>query len=219
MKRLVTLISVITACFLGIFLSCQLCEAETALVLNNYDTVYSVNACGDGKIYILSNSGNNFKVTSIDEYANVSETVLDVETDRTAYAYSNGRFCFFRNEYEQNEEEIIRYLSVTEYNCYNGNVSRRMINGAEALISGSFAVDNRGRYYLKRGDSVDIYSDSGSFLRNIGLGSYPSNLTVSSDGNVVYCPTDSGLTIINVRCTAALTAQTAMRWLAAVFSS
>ena len=40
MKRLLTLISVISACFLGIFLSFQFCEAETAFILNGYDTVY-----------------------------------------------------------------------------------------------------------------------------------------------------------------------------------
>lgn len=196
MKRLLTLISVISACFLGIFLSFQFCEAETAFILNGYDTVYSVNACGDGKFYILSGSGNNFKVTSVDEYSNMYESVLDVETENTAYAYTNGKYWFFRNEYEQTEDDIIKSVSVAEYNCSEDRLSRKVINDAEAWINGTFAVDGSGRYYLKTDHSIEIYSENGKFLRSIGLDSRPCSFTASSDGSVIYCQTEGGLKII-----------------------
>lgn len=179
------------------FLSIQLCEAESAFVLSNYDAVYTVNACNDGKFYILSRCGDNFKVTSIDEYLNFYETVLDVNVNENDYAYSNGIFYFFKNECDQNDEGILRYVNVTVYEGGNGAISKRIINDTEVMMNGSCAVDSSGRYYLKTTNSIDIYSRSGNIIRSIELDSYPCSLTASSDGNAVYCQTESGLKIIS----------------------
>ena len=195
MKRIFTLISAIVACVLCIILSNLICEAKTVLCLNKCGTVLDVFMSNDKNIYVLCEYNNNYKVVSIDENLNTNDKLLDINSNNNTYAYANNTFYFFSKDIET-DENIMPYTLIDSYNFSTDIQRKRLINYADPLIIGTYALDSDMNYYMISNKSVEVYTANYKYLKTIPFESTPINLTNTADGRMIYITTKNGLTII-----------------------